>query len=81
MLYRMKTAKVKVTALIPADLMQQVKTLTDQETTTEALILALKEWVAQHRIKEMVGNLQKSPLKFAEGVTAKKLRNLNQQKK
>lgn len=55
---------MKVTALIPDELMEEVKDLTHAMNTTESLITALTDWVASQRIKQLSAKVKKSPLKF-----------------
>ncbi len=44
---------MKVTTLIPDDLIVEVKHYAGGKNLTESLISALKEWVSQRKIKEL----------------------------
>lgn len=68
---------MKVTALIPDELVMDVKTFAQGETLTDSLIFALEEWTKLEKIKELNQELIKMPFKFKKGFTAQKVRNLN----
>lgn len=72
---------MKVTALIPDDLLQEVKTLSQGKNITEALIIVMREWVSAKRLRGLNEQLQKKPLKFAKLYTAAKVREVNRQSK
>ncbi len=56
--------RMKVTALVPDALIKEVRTRAGARTTTECVIVALEEWVAARRLAELIGELEKRPLKF-----------------
>tara|TARA_B110000483_G_C17845814_1_gene408423 strand:- start:259 stop:471 length:213 start_codon:yes stop_codon:yes gene_type:complete len=68
---------MKVTALLPDELMNEVKDLTHAKNTTESLISALTDWVSSQRIKQLNAKVKKSPLKFKDGFTADSARKVN----
>lgn len=68
---------MKVTALIPDKLIEALKELAEADTLTDSLILAISEWTALERIKQLNEEIRKHPLKFKKGFTAEKIRNLN----
>ena len=68
---------MKVTALLPDELMDEVKNLTHAKNTTESLISALTDWVSSQRIKQLNAKLKKSPLKFKDGFSASSVRKVN----
>ena len=70
---------MKITANIPNDLIQNVKKIAKVPTLTEAMILALSEWVALNGLKEKNQELRRSPLKL-EGLDSNHLRELNRKK-
>ena len=68
---------MKVTALIPDNLINSVRALSGGKNTTEALITALRDWVAIKELSSLRSDLIKKPLKFSRGDVASKLRLLN----
>ena len=68
---------MKVTALIPDKLIRDIKTLTRGSTLTESLMVALREWVQLKKVGELNQTVERSPLHFAKGFSARKIRSLN----
>ncbi len=68
---------MKVTALIPDDLIIEIKHYTGGKNLTESLISALKEWVSLRRIKELNKQVKKKPLQFIDDFSAGILRSIN----
>ena len=66
---------MKVTALIPNDLVQQVKHYSQAKNLTGGLLIALEEWVALKKISELNKKVEGNPIKLAH--SAEKLRRLN----
>ncbi len=72
MLYRMK-----VTALLPDQLIDEIRRFTKGKTLTESLMLALKEWLTFKKLAQLNEKIKKNPLQFKKGFTAEKIRTLN----
>jgi len=70
---------MKVTALLPDDIIQEVKKLTGGKSITDSILIALREYIALQRVKKAIQKLKDKPLQFREGVTAEKVRNLNRE--
>jgi len=70
---------MKVTALLPDDIVQEVKKLSGGKNITESILIALREYIAQHRIKKSIQRVKDKPLQFRDGYTAEKVRNLNRE--
>ena len=70
-LYRMK-----VTAIIPDNIISEVKQYSHGKNITESLIIALSEWLSLKKIKELNNNIQNNPLEF-NNYNAELLRNIN----
>lgn len=70
---------MKVTALIPDDLVSDVKQLTQGKNITDSLIKALSEWVSIQRIKSLNSKVSKTPLSFRDGFNAQSVREINRQ--
>jgi hypothetical protein len=68
---------MKVTALIPDDLISEVRDLTAGKNITESLIIALKEWIALQKIRQTCDKVKARPLSFSDNFTADKVRGLN----
>lgn len=72
---------IKVTALIPNDLIDDVKDLADGQNLTECLIVALSEWTAIQKIRKLNTQLKKKPLEFQKGFTARGIREVNRRRR
>lgn len=70
---------MKVTALIPDALVREVKALTHAKTITESLIVAMQEFVSFHKLRALNQKVKRSPLRFQEGFSAEKIRELNRE--
>ena len=66
---------MKVTALIPDELVDAVQKHAAGKTLTESLIKALREWVNQQRIAELNREIARQPLEFAEDFDAEEARS------
>jgi len=53
---------MKVTAIIADDLVNTVKQYTQSSTVTEAITIALKDWVDLHNIKELHKQIKQNPI-------------------
>jgi len=62
MIYRMK-----VTAIIADDLVNNVKAYTRSSTVTEAITIALKDWLDIYNIKELNKQIAQNPLYIDNG--------------
>jgi hypothetical protein len=68
---------MKVTALIPDDLVAEVRHLAVGKNLTESLIFALKEWADIRKLQLLKENVRKNPLQFADGFSGQKIRSMN----
>jgi hypothetical protein len=68
---------MKVTTLIPDQLVHEVQGLAGGKNLTESLIKALTEWSAQQRIHQLNERVAARPLKFSPGFSAGRVRALN----
>ena len=55
---------MKVTAIIPDDLIIEVKKYTKGKNITDSLITALKAWLSSEKMKELNMNVAENPLEF-----------------
>jgi len=65
---------MKVTAIIQDELIKNVKAYTQSSTVTEAITIALKDWVDLYNIKELNKQIIKNPIFMDE---SKKIREIN----
>ncbi len=68
---------MKVTAIIPDELVKELRKHSNSKTLTDCLIHAITEWVSITKIKQLNEQVAKSPLKFAKKYDAKSVRVLN----
>ncbi len=73
---------MKVTAILPDELIFDVKELTGGKTITESIEKALIEWIKLAKLKKMNQTLEHgSPLSFVDGFSAEKVRKINRREK
>lgn len=68
---------MKVTAIIPDELVKETQSFSNAKNITEALIIALNSYVSLEKLKAMGEAINQKPLKFKH--TAKEIRDLNRQ--
>ena len=68
---------MKVTAIIPEDLIAEVKKYSKGKNITDSLKIALSEWIDIKHISDLNASIAKKPLEFADGITAGKIRSMN----
>ena len=68
---------MKVTAILPDNIVADVKALTKSKKTTEALIKALSDWISSQKLKKLNSSIKKKPLSFTEDFSADLIRNIN----
>jgi len=68
---------MKVTALIPDNLIRKVRKATGGKNITESLIIALNEYLRQKEIKYLDSAVNKKPLIFQKNFSAYKVRKRN----
>ena len=66
MIYRI-LYRMKVTAMIADDLISNVKQYTRSSTVTEAITIALKDWVDIYNIKELNKQIKQTPIYIEDG--------------
>ena len=68
---------MKVTAILSDELISEVRKFSRGKNITESLTIALKEWVATKRIKELNLLVREEPLQFKDNFYAEKVREIN----
>jgi hypothetical protein len=69
---------MKVTAIIPDDMINDIRKYTGGKNITDSLIKALEDWLYTRRLQELNEELSNQPIEFKEGFTAEKIRKINQ---
>ncbi len=68
---------MKVTALLPDNLIRDIKQYTGAKNITESLVVALNEWLALKKVKELNILIKNHPLHFSSDLSTSKIRELN----
>ncbi|HXL72226.1 MAG TPA: DUF2191 domain-containing protein [bacterium] len=68
---------MKVTALIPDKLVQEVQGFAKGKNLTESLVKALSEWNQQQKIRDLNQSIHLHPLSFSKKFTAHRIRTIN----
>lgn len=66
---------MKVTAIIPDDIINDVQEYTEGKNITDSLVKALSDWLYIKRIQKLNSEVRKKPFQFADGFNAEALRN------
>jgi hypothetical protein len=72
---------MKVTALIPDEIIYDVQEYTGGKNITDSLVKALSDWLYVKRIQKLNREIQKEPLQFQEGFSAENIRELNRKER
>jgi hypothetical protein len=68
---------MKVTAIIPDEIVTDVQEFTNGKNVTDSIIKALSDWLYIKRIQKLNNDIKKEPLLFADGFNVDQLRELN----
>lgn len=68
---------MKVTAIIPDELVKETQSLSNAKNITEAMIIALNSYISLEKLKAMGEEINKNPLQFK--YSAEEIRDLNRQ--
>lgn len=68
---------MKVTALIPDSLIKDVRKYSNGKNITDSLVIALEDWIALQKIKNLNSLVLADPLEFRKEFSADKIRNQN----
>ena len=69
--------KIKITVLIPDDLVNNVVKLSKGKNITDSLAIALEYYVYRKTIEQLIEDVDNKPLQFHEGLSAEGIRELN----
>jgi len=70
---------MKVTALIPEEMIDEVKKYSGAKNITEGLLIALNDYLQRQRLKRVMQKIKKKPLEFSKDFSASKVRSLNRE--
>ena len=65
---------MKVTAIIPDEVLKDVQEFSEGKNLTDSLIRALNDWLYIKRIQKLNEELKKEPLQFNDGFSAESIR-------
>jgi len=68
---------MKVTAIIPDEIIKDVQKYTEGKNITDSLIKALNDWLYAKRVENLNEKLAHNPFQFKKGYSAEGIRNLN----
>jgi hypothetical protein len=68
---------MKVTALIPEDMIRDVKKYSGGRNITDSLLIALTDYLSRQRIKKLVKRVKAKPLEFRSDFSADLIRKIN----
>lgn len=68
---------MKVTALLPDDLVHEVRDITHGKNITDSLVIALSGWISAQKLKVLQEQVKKKSLSFKKDFSAQKARELN----
>ncbi len=68
---------MKVTALLPDQLVKDVKHLSRGKNITHALVIALSEWLSVKKVQYLNKKIAQKPLHFRKGYSAESIRKPN----
>jgi len=71
---------MKVTAMIPNELVNEVRAAAGGRNLTESLIVALREWLAFRKIKALNESVAEQPIEFAADYDAAMIRTLDRRR-
>jgi hypothetical protein len=66
---------MKVTAIIPDEIVSDVQEYTNGKNITESIIKALSDWLYIKRIQKLNSEVRKEPLQFVDGFNGEIVRN------
>ncbi|HPH46078.1 MAG TPA: DUF2191 domain-containing protein [Chryseolinea sp.] len=70
---------MKITALLPDEIVNEVKKLSGGKNITESILIALQDYIAHQKIRKSIQKVKDKPLQFRDDFTAEKVRSLNRE--
>jgi hypothetical protein len=72
---------MKVTALIPDEIINDVQEYTGGKNITDSLVKALSDWLYVKRIQKLNKEIRKEPMQFQDGFSAESIRHLDRKQR
>ena len=69
--------KMKVTAMIPDNLVNEVKQYNSGKNLSESLVVVLEEWVSLKKIKSLNEQISNEPFEFINDFSSNNIRSKN----
>jgi len=70
---------MKVTALLPEDLIREVRKVSGGKNITASIRIALEDYISRQRLKKSRQRMKERPLQFTEHFTAAGVRSKNRE--
>jgi hypothetical protein len=71
---------MKVTAIIPDELVNDVQRLARRKNLTESIVFALREWADLQRVRALNQKVEERPFQFRVGFTAAAVRDASRRR-
>jgi hypothetical protein len=68
---------MKITSLINDDLLNNVLKLSKGKNITDALVIALEDYVYRRKLEQLIDDIDKEPLELQNGFSAEGVRKIN----
>jgi hypothetical protein len=70
---------MKVTALLPEEMINEVRKFSGGKNITESLQIALTDYLQRQKLKKAMKRLKQSPLEFSKDFNAENVRKINRE--
>ncbi|MBS1682073.1 MAG: DUF2191 domain-containing protein [Bacteroidetes bacterium] len=70
---------MKVTALLPEEMINEVRKLSGGKNITESLQIALVDYIHRQRLRKAIKKLKGNPFEFTKGFNATGIRKANRE--
>ena len=70
---------MKVTTLLPDEMINEVRKFSGGKNITESLQIALNDYLQRQKLRKAMKKLKQSPLEFSKGFSADAIRKINRE--
>jgi hypothetical protein len=70
---------MKVTALLPEEMINEVRKFSGGKNITESLHIALNDYLQRQKLRKAMRKLKQSPLEFSKDFSAEHIRSINRE--
>jgi hypothetical protein len=70
---------MKVTALLPEEMINEVRKFSGGKNITESLQIALNDYLHRQKLKKAMKKLKQNPLEFTKDFSAENIRRINRE--